>query len=87
MFTEKSELQEAIAYTSKLKSQLFSLQRWSEALYNTLESLGMENKAKHLSGENIWFAMYFILPEDLRKRVDKAIQEAMDEFERDKKTD
>lgn len=70
----------------KVKSQSFSLQRWAEALYNTLESLGMADKTKHLSDEKIWFAMYFILPDHLKERVDKVVQEALAEFERDKKS-
>ncbi len=86
MFSGKSDMQEAIAYTSKLKSQFFSIQRWAEALYNTLEALGMADKAKHLSNERIWFAMYFILPEHLRERVDKVVQEALAEYEKDKES-
>jgi len=81
----KSDMLNATDYTSKLKSLFFSMSRFAAGLYKSLEDLGVTDKSIHLTQERCWIAMYFILPDDLKLKVDEAVKDALREYEEKKR--
>jgi len=81
----KSDMLNATDYTSKIKSLFFSLSRFAAGLYKSLDDLGVADKGIHLTQENCWIAMYFVLPDHLKAKVDNAVKEALKEYEEKKR--
>lgn len=77
----KSDMINASDYTTRIKSQFFTMTRFAEGLYKSLEGLNILDKGQHLDQGECWVAMYFILPPDLRAKVDASIKEALKEYE------
>ena len=71
----------AIDYTSKVISLYFGMTMFATGLYEALNNLGVTDKDSHLTEGGCWFAMYFVLPDDLKKKVDEAVKAALKEYE------